>query len=144
MSDSIIFDAFKRWWGSRGNAAAESGLKELQRYAQVYVSIVQAPYDTRAGVLRRRLAVLEVTSMTPLLLHLVAEVGLKGSALDAILHDLESFLVRRFMLGLGGQNYNLLFLRLLKAVRHLTEPAEIHTQMLETLLRGKGDSVRWP
>ncbi|MFK7602064.1 DUF262 domain-containing protein [Deinococcus sp. SM5_A1] len=144
VSDSMIFDAFKRWWGSRGNETAESGLKELQRYAQVYVSIVQAPYDTRAGVLRRRLAVLEVSSMTPLLLHLVAEVGLKGAALDAILHDLESFLVRRFMLGLGGKNYNLLFLRLLKAVRHLTEPAEIHAQLLDTLSRGTGESVRWP
>lgn len=144
VSDSMIFDAFKRWWGSRGNETAESGLKELQRSAQVYVSIVQAPYDTRAGVLRRRLAALEVTSMTPLLLHLVAEVELKGAALDAILHDLESFLVRRFMLGLGGQNYNLLFLRLLKAVRHLTEPAEIHAQLLDSLSRGKGESVRWP
>lgn len=143
-SDSMIFDAFKRWWASRGNVSAESGLQELQRYAQVYVSIVQAPHDTRAGVLRRRLAVLEVSSMTPLLLHLVAEVGLKGAVFDHIIHDLESFLVRRFMLGLGGKNYNLLFLRLLRDVRHLSEPAEIHLQLLTTLSRGSGDSVRWP
>lgn len=143
-SDSMIFDAFKRWWKSRDNATAESGLNELQRYAQVYVNIVQAPYDTRAGALRRRLAVLEVSSTTPLLLHLVAEVGLTGPALDAIIHDLEAFLVRRFMLGLGGKNYNLLFLRLLRDVRHLTDPAEIHAQLLGTLSRGTGDSVRWP
>lgn len=145
ISDGVIFDAFKRWWGSRGpEATAEAGLKELLRYARAYQDLLESKPETRLGVFFRRLKVMDISTLTPLLLYLLTDAGLSGASLNVVLDDLESYVIRRFGLGLGSKNYNLLFVRLLREVRDLPPGADVRQFMLNFLSRGKGDSVRWP
>ncbi|SMB81949.1 DUF262 domain-containing protein [Deinococcus hopiensis] len=145
ITDAVIFDAFKRWWGSLGtDTSAEAGLKELLRYARAYQRLLQSSPDTRLGVLYRRLKVMDISTLTPLLLYLLTDAGLNEAGLNTVLNDLESYVVRRFALGLGSKNYNLLFVRLLRELRRLPEETDLRTFVLAFLSRGEGDSVRWP
>lgn len=145
ITDGVIFDAFKRWWASRGaDATAEAGLQELLRYAWAYQKLLEAPPTKRLGVLYRRLKVMDISTLTPLLLFLLTDASLAASELDTVLDDLESFVVRRFSLGLGSKNYNLLFVRLLRELRRLPAGADLREAVMTFLSRGEGDSVRWP
>ncbi|MFC5849234.1 DUF262 domain-containing protein [Deinococcus petrolearius] len=145
ITDNVIFDAFKRWWSSRGpDASTESGLKELLRYAQAYQQLLESPPSSRLGVLHRRLKVMDISTLTPLLLFLLTDTGLAAPQLDLLLDDLESFVIRRFALGLGSKNYNLLFVRLLRELRQLPEESDLRDYVMNFLSRGVGDSVRWP
>lgn len=144
ITDGVIFDAFKRWWASRGqDATTESGLQELIRYAQAYQTLLESQPDTRLGVFFRRLKVMDISTLTPLLLFLLTDARLGEQELNSILNDLESYVVRRFALGLGSKNYNLLFVRLLREVRSLPQ-SDLRQHIQDALSRGSGDSVRWP
>ena len=145
ITDGVIFDAFKRWWASRGtDATAESGLKELVRYAHAYQKLLESTPETRLGVFFRRLKVMDISTLTPLLLFLLTDAGLGDAELNTILDDLESYVVRRFAMSLGSKNYNLLFVRLLRELRNLPRGQDLRQHILHFLSKGSGDSVRWP
>ena len=145
VNDSGIFDAFKRWWGSRdSNETAESGLQELLRYAGAYRDLITSSPDTRLGVFYRRLKIMDISTLTPLLLYLLTDARLPSGELNGIIDDLESYVVRRFALGMGSKNYNLHFLRLLLELRQLPEGTDLRTYILNHLSKGTGESVRWP
>lgn len=140
VTDTSIFNEFKSWWSQEEGSVA-SGLAVLVEYAQAYERWMRAPDTTRFGVVRRRLDAMDLTTLTPLVLWLLTRKDLPATELQAALSDLESFTVRRFIVGLGSKNYNQLFLQLLQALRRggpVQETVRAH------LLRGSGESVRWP
>nr|WP_246363401.1 DUF262 domain-containing protein [Deinococcus budaensis] len=140
VTDGTIFDEFKRWWSARDGSVA-SGLAVLVEYAHAYEQWMQAPPTTRLGVVRRRLDAMDLSTLTPLLLWLLTREDLPPAELRAALDDLESFTVRRFVVGLGSKNYNQLFLHLLQALR---AGGPVQETVRAQLLRRGGESVRWP
>lgn len=140
VTDTTIFDEFKRWWSARDGSVASS-LAVLVEYAHAYQQWMQAPPTTRLGVIRRRLDAMDLSTLTPLLLWLLTRGNLLAANLHAVLNDLESFTVRRFIVGLGNKNYNQLFLQVLQALR---AGGPVQDTVRTQLLRGSGESVRWP
>lgn len=139
VTDTTIFDEFKRWWSARDGSVA-SGLAVLVEYAHAYEQWMLAPPTTRLGVVRRRLDAMDLSTLTPLLLWLLTREDLPTADLNAVLDDLESFTVRRFIVGLGSKNYNQLFLQVLLALR---AGGPVQETVRAPLMRG-GESVRWP
>lgn len=145
VSDLGIFMAFKRWWSGRPERhqmdSAELGLKELRRYAGTYQRITQATGNSRLGLLTRRLEAMDLSTLTPILLYLLTEAQLPEAELTAVLDDLESYTVRRFIASLGSKNYNRFFLQLLQDLRR---QGMDRGNLRALLSRGSGESVRWP
>lgn len=140
VTDHNIFDEFKRWWRTRTGTVADA-LDVLTTYAGAYHDLMHAPVTSRLGAFRRRLEAMDLNTLTPLLLWLQTRGTLEEQELHAVIGDLESFTVRRFILGLGSKNYNLFFLQVLQA---LMTGAPVHETVRAMLLRGSGESVRWP
>ena len=144
LSASHLFIAFKRWWESKaGPRTVEEGLGTLRMYADAYRKIVEPDPNTRFGVFAKRLQVLDVSTLNPVLLHLLVDRKLDNSSLGEIVLDLESFLVRRTVCRLPSKNLNRYFLGLLQALK--SKPDEPAQNLIQSyLLAGKGESVLWP
>lgn len=140
VTDHNIFDEFKRWWQTRTGTVAQA-LGVLIAYAGAYHDFMHAPATSRLGTFRKRLEAMDLNTLMPLILWLQTRDRLGADELHAVMGDLESFTVRRFILGLGSKNYNLFFLQLLQALR---TGAPVHETVRSMLLRGSGESVRWP
>jgi hypothetical protein len=96
VSISHLFEAFKRWWeGTSGPATVEQGLQNLTKYAKAYRTIVEPDTTTRFGVFAHRLQILDVSTLHPVLLHLLVDEALPDAELVPVVSDLESYLARR-------------------------------------------------
>lgn len=138
-----LFDTFKRWWRSAdGPSTVEDGLAMLTRYAKAYERITDPTGLTRFDTFLRRLEAFEVTPLHPVLLHLLVERDLEPPQLDRIGMYIESFLVRRLIVGLTGKNLNRISLALLLRLKG-AEQVDAET-VAGSLAEGTGDSVRWP
>jgi len=143
LSISHLFDSFKRWWdGDRGPETTEQGLQTLTKYAIAYKTILQPDPKTRLGRFTSRLQVVDVTTLHPLLLYLLVELRPPKAELNAIVEDLESYVVRRSICRLAAKNYNRYFLTLLQEVKASEGP--VHGLIRQFLLSGTGESVVWP
>ncbi|WP_412030515.1 DUF262 domain-containing protein [Deinococcus yunweiensis] len=152
IAEGTIFDEFKTWWRQETIPTVEARLKELQRYATAYLHLHNAPPDTRLGILKVRLDAMDTTTLTPVLLYLLTE-SLPAAELDALLLNLESYLVRRYVAGLTSKNNNQRFLQLLTKLQERqrtspdtdgTVPARSAAFVRTFLSDAQGDSVRWP
>lgn len=152
ISEGSLFEEFKLWWNQQESPSLDGRLNELQRYAQAYLKLVQAAPDSRLGLLVHRLEALDTTTLTPTLLFLLTHDDLPSTELDAILLQLESYLVRRFTCGLTSKNYNQRFLTLLSRLKgtsaarqQSSQPASLTAGYVRAFLsEGVGDSARWP
>ncbi|AFZ67408.1 DUF262 domain-containing protein [Deinococcus peraridilitoris] len=143
IGEAHLFDAFKRWWsGSYANGRTEEGLQELQRQGEAYRRLAEPDASSRLGVLARRLDSLDISTLHPLLMYLLTDAGTDNHQLEMILADLESFVVRRFVVGLNSKNYNRLFVTLIQSLRD--QGGAPHPLVRSFLNAGEGDSVRWP
>ncbi|HEX8597264.1 MAG TPA: DUF262 domain-containing protein [Chloroflexia bacterium] len=138
-----LFQEFRGWWASRSHIASVE-LQFLKEHAAVFKGLLAPDLTTRSSLFARRLRALDTATIYPLLLFLLAEKhgAIPGPELDAILTDLESYLVRRAVCGLTTQNYNRVFLSLLRNLRKA--PLVDRDAVRQLLLEGEGDSVRWP
>lgn len=140
---SKLYQEFRDWW-SQEPRQVEIELKNLQTHSQLFQQFYEPDTNTRTGVFLRRLRLLEVTTVYPLLLHLMSKDSktLPQSELEGMLIDLESYLVRRLVCGLTTKNYNNVFLSLL---RNIQKADRLDRAALRTLLGNlTGDSARWP
>ena len=139
-----LFAVFKDYALACPSLHAEDHLRALGEHAQVFQGFNESVPTTRRGVFFRRLEILETTTVLPFLLglfHRFADRGIDAE-LDAILGDLESFLVRRFVCRLTTKNYNRLFLDL---VGYLDELPEDPARAVRSfLLSQEAESTRWP
>jgi len=140
---SRLYQEFRDWW-SQEPRQVECELKSLQSHSQLFQQFYMPDTNTREGVFLRRLRLLDVTTVYPLLLFLLSKDSkiLPQTELEGMLIDLESYLVRRLVCGLTTKNYNNVFLSLL---RNLQKAGPLNRVALRTLLLGlTGDSARWP
>ncbi len=139
-----LFQEYRDWWGrGRKTVTVEEELAKLQEHSRIFRDFFVPDPDIHLGLFIERLRVLDTTTVYPVLLFLLSEGnGVPFAEVDAILTDLESFLVRRMICGLTTKNYNRLFLSLLKRMRGADRVDR--TVVRQELLSGTGDAVRWP
>ncbi len=138
-----LYQEFVDWWRN-GNLDVESELNEIQKYSQTFLSFYRPDINTRTGIFARRLRVIEVGTIYPLLLYIMQtrKDEIPTEDLQGIIVDLESFLVRRMVCGLPTKNYNNLFLSWLASLKEITT---INRQSVRNLLlQSKAETSRWP
>ena len=140
-----LFEEFRSYWRRVPERDTEAELVEQRRYSTSFASLLAPNDSTRVGLFARRLETIDTSTVYPLLLHLLVELGdgLPPGDLDKIVADLESFLVRRLVCGLTSKNYNRLFITLLREVR-AAGPLSAAGKLREVLLAGSGEAVKWP
>lgn len=151
-----IFSAFRHYVenGTAAGAAgtlseparvtAEDHLIQLKKYGEVFLGFYRPVPRSRAELFFQRLDVVDTATVFPFLLEAFHQLNNEEhiSELEAILVDLESYLVRRMICGLTTKHYNRFFLEL---VGFVVKSGEVKsTAVREFLLKGTGDSVRWP
>lgn len=137
-----IFEEFKTWWESEGrNTDAE--LSRLVGLAQYFEVCISPDQKTRFGLFCRRMKLLDTSTHTPLLFHLLEHHAPDDNEFVAMLNDIESYFVRRFVCGLTTKSYNRIFLDRLLA-EMVTECRADSATLRAKLLSLDGDSQRWP
>jgi hypothetical protein len=138
-----LFTVFKEQAESESRSAEEQ-LSALIHHARVFAGFSTAPGDSRKRGFFKRLAVLDTTTVFPVLLDLYARQAEaeKPDELDAILGDLESYLVRRMICRLTAKRYNQIFLSLMNAVR---ESIDAPANAARAFLLGEtSETSNWP
>lgn len=137
-----LFPEFRRHLARAVDPAdgAEQMLRDMARYADVYEAIETWRGASQAETdLLRRLAISETTTVTPVLMWLLANDG--WSSRLCALRALDSYLTRRTLCRLTTKNYNRMFLTLLQRMKTVPEPAELVEQYLA---EQSSTSGAWP
>ena len=137
-----LYSAF-RDYASNGKAGnAQQIVASLRRYADTYQSFDSMPIGTRRRLFFERLEALDIGTAHPFLLELLSSDGQDHASVNAILADLESFLVRRMICQLNTRGYNRLFIDLLVALQNAEGTPQERVRRF--LLSSQADSLRWP
>ena len=141
-----VNEEYRRWVGvvpARYPSVREE-LADLVRYGEAYQAYEGA---SSAGLpstdLRRVIADLDVSTITPLILYLELEAGLDESQRTECLALLEAFVVRRAFMREENKEYNKLFVEIIGALRGL-KPESVLAGLRQKLLSGGGSTRRWP
>lgn len=145
LSIGQLFREFREWRAVHPGPI-EDLLADLKAYAEVFSQLIEPVGSDRAATLARRLKALDTSTVYPLLLHLLAMPAerLSIASRDAILEDLESWLVRRFVGWLTNKNYNRFFVSLLQKVKRAPEGADLVEIVRAELTRSGDPTTRWP
>jgi hypothetical protein len=109
-------------------------------YQQLDEPIVQPLPPTD---LRRLLAEFDVSTAIPAILHLQLYSGLSSEELTRCLSLVESFIVRRALVGSETKEYNKFFVEVISAIRHAQGDA-VRPALANRLLAGVGSTRNWP
>ncbi len=136
-----LFAEYKFWINTKHPfASVRDELAEMDKHRGYFKRLVEPEEGTRFGAFARALQVFDIRTIYPLILDLLSR-QLPGELLDAILTDLESYVVRRAVCGLTTKNYNRLFLGLLSRLPDSNLSREAFRKVL---MEQQGDSTVWP
>jgi hypothetical protein len=138
-----LFQEFRKWWERTGAANPAQALAQMQRHADAFRQWLEPEGFERTDDFARWLTALDTATVYPVLFLLLVEnaASLPQSERDAMVSDLESYLVRRAVCGLTNKHYNRFFPALLKKLNGgIISRAALRAE----LASGKGDSTRWP
>ena len=138
-----LYENFRLWWGKKDRDTIEE-LQEIRRHSDVFANFFIPGDEKRIDLFIKRIKILDTNTIYSILLLLLVngKERIPNGELDGIIVDLESYLIRRMICGLGTKNYNRFFLSMLKNLRNVKEITRKEIQKL--LLDGDGESVRWP
>jgi uncharacterized protein with ParB-like and HNH nuclease domain len=136
-----VFQGFKYWWEGKARQTDDE-LACLINAASVFESIISPRTDSRFGLFCSRVKALDTTILNPLILHLREHYEEDSDDLLAILTDLESYLIRRFVCGMTTKGYNHIFMRLLAELVEARTAEKSHIR--QYLLGMNGESQLWP
>lgn len=145
LSANTMFEAFREWW--QGNeeklGGVEAALKMLREHGAVYKTILRPSDRTPVSEFIARLNTLQYRTAYPLLLHLLTRFERTDARLTQIAHDLDSWMVRRYVCRLQTRNYGQTFIALLKHIKdcHLDQ---VPQAVRDYLSRYQDDARRWP
>lgn len=137
-----VFDEFKHWWDvqDRDTAAEMKRLGNLASHFRVFLSPHQR---SRFGLFCRRMQLLEMSTLTPLVFYFLEHHQPDSPAMQQVLVDLESYVVRRFVCGETTKGYNRIFTTRLLA--DIAKEGSSDPDLLRTKLMAlQGDSQEWP
>ncbi len=137
-----VFNEFKDWWQDepRDTQRELARITHLAGYFQTFMVPGQA---SRFDLFCRRLKLLDVSTVTPLVLYLLEHHKPESAEFLQAIGDLESYLVRRFICGYTTKSYNRTFLNRLLAEMVREQKTDAAT-LREKLLSLQGDSQCWP
>ncbi len=140
-----LFDGYKEWDISLTGDTYDWHLSQLAQYAAHYRTFSTASPDTREGIFFQRIAVMETTTVYPLLLWLYERTKTEPTSATrvACLDLIESFLVRRLMCRLTTKNYNQFFMEITASMRK-SEEQDIVNDLARLLTKSGADSARFP
>jgi hypothetical protein len=136
-----LFPSYRDWSPKSGLTAAEQ-IARFSEYSQIFRSFESSSQPARVKLFLQRLSILDVSTVYPLLLDLFHRHRYTNAGLETILTDLESYLVRRLLVGLTSKNYNRLFFELLQDLEGKQDfsPASVHSSLAAFM----GDTRAWP
>jgi hypothetical protein len=142
-----VYEAFLAYVTSRDVRARSAGdwMEEIKAASVLYRRIEQpGTGGDRFTTFLRRLRALDVATLYPFLLHVMARPGSDAADLDAMGELLESYLLRRVICGSNTRGYGAAFLRLIEEIAKvgLQEPGA--PTLKAFLSHGFGDALRWP
>lgn len=138
-----LYQEFRSWW-LRSPRNVEFELSEIERHSSIFRLFYVPDLSTRKGIFYRRLRILDVTTIYPLILYLLSSSSdtIKENEVDEIFLDLESYLVRRMVCGLTTKNYNNIFISILRGCKRSDQITR--SLVRKILVEFSGDGGRWP
>ncbi len=134
-----IFDVYQNY-AQKSNLTPPDLLREFGRYGAVCRLLFSPPAKSQLKTFMYRLNLIDTAMVMPVLLGVLHDLPyeLNSEEVDAILVDLESYLVRRMLCSLTTKNYNAVFVDIVKhcqanggfsatAIRHYLSTRESET-----------------
>lgn len=137
-----VFNEFKDWWDDAERVTAEE-LGRITRLARHFETFLVPEQNSRFGLFCRRLKLLDVSTVTPLVFYLLEHHKPDSPDFVQAITDIESWLIRRFVCGYTTKGYNRIFLnRLLgeMVAEQRSDAATLRAKMLAL----EGESQVWP
>jgi uncharacterized protein with ParB-like and HNH nuclease domain len=147
-SDIRIGQLFKEFrdWRADDTASNEEFLADLKEASEHFRHLIVGQPTNSLELLAERLRALDTSTVYPLLLffsRIRASVG--DDVIDRAVRDLESFLIRRFVVGNTPKNYNRFFLSTLSKVKDAhRNKRDVADALRAELLRSSDDTAVWP
>jgi hypothetical protein len=140
-----LFRDFRDWRDSQP-MPVETLLADLRAYGRLFSRLIAPSGEDRVAVFAERLKTLDISTVYPLMLFLL---GLPAGKLlpvarDAILADVESWLVRRLVCQLTNKNYNRFFTALLAKLKKVTDISILPEVTRAELMRSSDVTTDWP
>ena len=142
-----LYEHFLRYAAAPGTPTKPVAtlMAEIQEASKLYRRINQPSTATdRFTTFLRRLDAMEIVSLHPLLMHLLARPGTDQSDLDAVAVMLESYLVRRLVCGMNTRSYNIAFVEWLAPIAAVAATEPVAPALRKMLSETLGKSARWP
>lgn len=138
-----LYQEFGEWWENNWSAEVEEGLQRIRSMSDLFAHLIEPKGSSRESLFLQRLAVLDTSTLYPLLMELLGPKATWEADGDRerALVDLESFLVRRLICRLTTKNYNRFFMSLLRQVSGGSCSSAV---IRERLLASEDDTARWP
>ncbi len=136
-----LFDVFRRRVLNGDDTDAVALLEEMARDAEIMRSFDHPPAGTQKARFFATLASLDTTTMHPIALLLYRS-GISEERVDRALAAIESFHMRRALMGLSAQSYTQLSARLIR--RSTDDLARADEIIIEELATAAADNLRWP
>ena len=121
--------------------SADQQLAEICKYGQIYRSLDDLPAGSVEATFVYRLRQMDIATLMPFLLGVMADQSVSRSDRARVLRDLESYLVRRTVCHLTTKAYNRTFVDLLKATDTGGMTPEVVRQQL---LSWDDETTLWP
>jgi hypothetical protein len=125
-------------------AQAVDIVKELSADAKIYRSFDELDYASVEGRFFHRLELMDTTTLIPVALLLFRSKELSVERRQRAVRALESWLVRRMMLGATTQHYNRLLAALLSRLHEQRDLTTADVTIVEVLRGFENDTDRWP
>lgn len=140
-----VSDEYGRWVNVNPPryASVRNELADFTRHAEVYKRYEIAPLELPASDLRRVVRDIDVTTAVPLLQFLELECGLSAMQLTGCLSIIESFVVRRAIVGADTKDYNKFFVTVIDTLMDIA-PENIEDTLARKLVVGTGATRSWP
>lgn len=137
-----VFNEFKDWWQDQTRDTRYE-LARITQLAGHFKTFLLPGQSSRFELFCRRLKLLDVSTVTPLVLYLLEHHKPDSADFVQAIGDIESYLVRRFICGYTTKSYNRTFLNRLLAEMVREQKTDAAT-LRGKLLSLQGDSQCWP
>lgn len=118
-------------------------LHDLIRHCDLYRGFETAPDDLPSTDFKRIVRDIDVSTVMPLVQYLELDAAINPEQRQAALGLLESFILRRLIVGVETKEYNKFFVNIIDEVKK-HKGAEFVSALESKLLAGGGSTRRWP
>lgn len=137
-----LFSDFSRWM-DRTDEPAATVIKDLRRYADIHTHILDSPPTTPTGRLVAAMRATNTNTPWPAILALHAIPNVPIEQLEQAATAIDSYLMRRGVVGVTTKDYNRVFIGVLQAVL-AADPTGAADAVANVLAAHTAESRYWP